>query len=397
MNEINDRQYERTGKAFVTAMLVTATLALVVSAFAGTAVAHDDGDGLTVHNDTQSLDQHGEVHTITVDRATADQSFYIDVHAPGDRTVNTTNTYSGGTELSNLELTLDPTIREDTTLTVATHAANGTELAAEEMHLDTVAAPSVSFPDQVHELDQHMEVHHITVDAVAANQPYYVDVHNSSDVTVNTTNTLSAGTALTDLQLELDPTLKSSEDLTVAVHAANGTELAAETARVTVADVVFESQTHTEDQHDEVHSIDLASATAGQEFYVDVHNTSGVTVNTTDTFAAGTELESLPLELSPTLKQTENLTVAVHAADGTELAAQTARVNVQEGDDSTTTTTEESSDEETTAPGTTDADGSTATDDSDTAGETTSGSGPGFGVVLAIVGLVGALLLGRAH
>jgi len=394
-----------TSTAVATSLLVVATLALVASAFAGTAVAHDDGDGLTLHNSTQPLDEHGEVHTITVDKATADESFYVDVHTDNGTTVNTTNTVSAGTEFTNLTLALDPTIRNDTTLNVAIHAENGTELAAERMFLNVVEAPSVTFDEQRHELDEHMEVHTITVESVAANQPYYVDVHNSSDVTVNTTNTIEAGAVQTDLELDLSPTLKSSENLPVAVHAENGTELAADTARVTVADVVFESQTHEEDQHDEVHTITLDSATAGQSFYVDVHNTSGVTVNTTNTVSAGTTLDDLDLVLSPTLKSGENLTVAVHAENGTELAAQTARVTVEEAADETTpsTTTDEpttsdsttgTSDQTVTATSSpTDTDSATATEATDTASE----SGPGFGVVLAIVGLLGAVLLGRAY
>ena len=387
-------------------LVVVAGVVLLATAFTGAVAAHDDGNGVTVHNSTKPLDQHGEVHHITVDRSTANESFYVDVHTADGRTVNTTRTYDAGTELTDLELELDPTIREDTSLMVAVHAENGTELAAETMFLDTVPAPTVQFAAQTHALDEHDEVHHITVDAVAANQPYYVDVHNTSGVTVNTTGTFDAGQAVTDLELELDPTLKSSENLTVAVHAENGTELAAETARVTTAHVEFAAQTHTEDEHDEVHEIDLAAASAGTEFYVDVHTANG-TINTTETFAAGTRVGNLELELEPTLKRSKNVTVAVHATDGTELAAETARVTGEPntdsstetetgGDDSETETMDEgSSGDSTTAADDADGEDATSTDEGDETTGTTSGTGAGFGVVVALLGVVGALLLGR--
>lgn len=102
---------------------------LGLAAFSGAAAAHDDGDGLTAHNQTQPLDQHDEVHTITIDKATADTDFYVDVHANGS-TINETATFEAGTTLEDLELDLNSAIESDTEVTVAVHAADETELAA---------------------------------------------------------------------------------------------------------------------------------------------------------------------------------------------------------------------------------------------------------------------------
>ncbi|MFQ3319298.1 MAG: hypothetical protein ACI80F_001360, partial [Natronomonas sp.] len=311
--------------AFSIALLVAVSL-LAVGLFAGGAAAHPDAADLVVHNQTQVLDEHDEVHTITVDSATADTEFYIDVHGEqGD--LNATGTFEAGTTVENLALQLDPTITNDTTVTVATHAANGTELEAQEIRVDVVEAPTVEFDDQTHALDEHDEVHTITVDTVAANQEYYVDVH-SEDGNHNKTATFEAGTAQTDLNLNLDPTLKNETNVTVAVHAANGTELAATTATVTTADVTFTNQTQVLDEHDEVHTITVEEATAEVPFYVDFHAEQG-DLNATDTFEADTTLENATLDLDPTLTETTEVTVAVHAEDGTELSASTATVTVE--------------------------------------------------------------------
>lgn len=214
-------------------LLVVVSL-LAVGLFAAGVAAHGEDADLVVHNQTQVLDEHDEVHTITVDAATAATEFYLDVHTEaGDR--NKTATFEAGTTVENLDLELDPTITEDTTVTVATHAANGTELEAQEITVEVVDAPTVEFADQIREADEHEEVHTITVDTVAANEEYYVDVHTEAGDR-NKTATFEAGTAQTDLELSLEPPLTNTTNVTVAVHAANGTELAAQSATVTVED-----------------------------------------------------------------------------------------------------------------------------------------------------------------
>lgn len=225
------------------AVLFAVAVALTAALFSGAAAAHDDGDGLTVHNQTKTLDEHDEVHTITVDKATAETEFYIDVHA-NNESINKTTTFEAGTVKEDLELELDPTITSDTTVTIATHAANGTELANETIMVSVVEAPVVSFTDQTHELDEHGEVHNITVDLVAANEDYYVDVHVGNK-SINKTTTYDGGSAKTNLTLTLDPTLTSTQNVTVAVHATNGTELAAQTATVSVTDGSAQNGTKT--------------------------------------------------------------------------------------------------------------------------------------------------------
>jgi PGF-CTERM protein len=129
-----------------------------------------------------------------------------------------------------------------------------------------------------------------------------------------------------------------------------------------------------------------------------------VTVNTTKTLDAETALRDLELELEPALNAGENLIVAVRAENGTELAAETARVRVEGRDETAEETTERSDeDDQTTEEGETDeptTEASTADDDgtaTDGATDTSSSDGAGFGVVLALLGVVGALLLGRVR
>ncbi len=371
-------QYQ-TKRAVTQIVVLVAAISLAVVAGSSGAVAHDDGDGLTVHNQTKSLDQHGEIHTLTIDKASADTDYYVDLHTENG-TINTTQTFGAGTTQENFEVTLSPTITSDTEVTVATHAANGTELASKTISVNVVEAPMVSFSDQVHQLDQHDEVHHITVDTAAADEDYYVDVHTANG-TINTTQTFEGGTAQTDLELTLDPTLTETTDVTAAVHAANGTELAAETATVATADVQFSNQTHELDEHGEIHHVDVEQVSAGVPYYVDVHTADG-TINTTRTFEAGTTVETLELALSPTITSDTDVTVAVHTEDGTELAASTATVTVDEAGQMQTETTDSPTGDSTST--------STATDETPT-----DESVPGFGVVIAIVALVGAALLGR--
>jgi hypothetical protein len=354
--------------------LFAAVSLLTIALFAGGAAAHPEGADLVVHNQTQVMDEHDEVHTITVDSATADTEFYVDVHAEqGD--LNTTKTFEAGTTVEDLELVLEPTLTEDTTVTVATHAANGTELEAQTIAVDVVDAPTVEFSDQTRELDEHDEVHTISVDTVAADQEYYVDVHSEYG-DLNTTETFAAGTAQTDLELVLEPTLKNTTNVTVAVHATNGTELAAQTATVTTAGVTFSDQTRQVDEHDEVHTINVEQVTAGKPYYVDVHTDAG-DLNKTRTFEAGTTIEDLELVLEPTLTETTNVTVAVHAEDGTELAAQTATVTV-EGNEATGTATDTATE------------GTASGDQAGTEQSDTNGDGAGFGAIAALVAAVAA-------
>jgi PGF-CTERM protein len=372
-------------------IILAAVISLVAITASGGAVAHADGNGLTAHNQTVPLDQHGEIHTLTIDKANADTDFYVDLHTENG-TINTTQTFEAGTTREDFEVTLSPTIKSDTEVTVATHAANGTELAAETISVDTTEAPTVSFSDQVHQLDDHDEIHHITVDTAAANEDYYVDVH-TADGTINTTQTFNGGTAQTDLELTLNPTLTETTNVTAAVHATNGTELAAETATVATADVQFSEQSHELDEHGEVHQIDVEQATAGVPYYVDVHTANG-TVNTTRTFEAGTTVEDLELTLSPTITSDTDVTVALHTEDGAEIAASTATVTVMSDSTATDETeTDESGSDETE----TDESGSdeTETDESSSDETATSESTPGFGVIIAVVALLGAALLGR--
>lgn len=372
-------------------IILAAVISLVAIAASGGAAAHDDGNGLTVHNQTTPVDQHDEVHTLTIDKASADTDFYVDLHTENG-TINTTQTFNAGTTQENLTVTLSPTIESDTEVAVATHAANGTELASETIFVDTVETPTVSFSDQVHQLDDHDEVHQITVDTAAAAEDYYVDVHTENG-TINTTQTFDGGTAQTDLELTVDPTLTETTSVTAAVHAANGTELAAETATVATANVQFSEQDHELDEHGEIHQVTVEQANAGVPYYVDAHTANG-TVNTTQTFAAGTTVEELELTLSPTITSDADVTVALHTEDGTEIAASTATVATTSSGTATdeTMTDESSSNETATDEGSS---SETATSEDDSSETTTSESTPGFGVVVAIVALLGAALLGR--
>lgn len=260
-------------------------------------------------------------------------------------------------------------------MTVATHATNGTELANETITVTPVSAPTVEFHDQVQELDTHDEVHTLTVDTVAANQQYYVDVHTPDD-DLNKTRTFSSGTARTELELVLDPTITSTQNVTVAVHATDGTELAAETATITTVELDVSNQTREVDKHDEVHTISVDAVGAGTDYYVDVHGTNGDLSETT-TFNAGTRRTDLALDLSPTLTTDRTVTAAIHAADGTELAAEQITVDV--ADQTTATPTETT----------------TATPTATETESVTESDSPGFGVVAALVALVGTLLIAR--
>lgn len=140
-----------------------------------------------------------------------------------------------------------------------------------------------------------------------------------------------------------------------------------------------------DDEHGEIHTLTIDRASADTDYYVDVH-TDNTTVNTTQTFEAGTTSEGLELELSPTITSDTGVTVALHTENGTEIAASTATVSVNESaqmDTDNTTATESMAT-------------ATASTEMGNATETpTGGSGPGFGVAAAIAALLGAVLFGR--
>jgi len=149
---------------------------------------------------------------------------------------------------------------------------------------------------------------------------------------------------------------------------------------VTTADVQFSKQTHDLDKHGEIHTITVNKASAGKPYYIDVHTSQG-TINKTQVFDADTTKESFQVVLDPTIESDTEVTVAVHAKDGTELAASTAMVKVTEGESRTTTTAGDGSGSEITT----------------TAEETTGGSGPGFGIAAALVALIGAAFVGVCY
>lgn len=147
---------------------------------------------------------------------------------------------------------------------------------------------------------------------------------------------------------------------------------------MTTADVQFSNQTHELDEHGEIHTITVNNASAGKPYYIDFHTSQG-TLNKTQVFDAGTTKESFEVVLDQTIKSDTEVTAAVHAKDGTELAASTAMVEVTEGESQTTTTADENSGGETTTE------------------ETTDESGPGFGIVVAVIALIGAAFVGMRY
>lgn len=105
------------------------------AALAGPVAAHEEDADLAAHNQTQVADENGVVTTLTVDKATADEEFYVDVHGP-DGDLNETATFEANTTLENLELALEPGVTDSEEVSVAIHATDGTELLAESVAID---------------------------------------------------------------------------------------------------------------------------------------------------------------------------------------------------------------------------------------------------------------------
>lgn len=363
---------------------VLTLLILSMVAVPGMVVAHEDDDRLTTHDQTKTLDEHGEVHTLTIAKATADTAFYIDIHRNGE-TINTTRTFKDGTTVKDLTVTLSPTIKEDTNVTVAVHTKNGSEITAETMHIDVVDAPTVAFNDQTRAYDKHNEVHTIIIERVAADQPYYVDVHTANG-TINTTRVFDAGTVQDDLTLTASPSIKHATNVTVAVHAKNGTELAAEAATVTTADVDFDGVAVESNAEGQITAIRVERATAEVPFYVDVH-TANNEINTTREYDANTTLQNITLQLSTPVEPGTDVNVAVHAATGTEIAAQSASMIVTGASGDATSQL---------VRGSTTTDEPTSTPANTTPVDTSASTLPGFGAIVAVIAIVAsAFALGR--
>lgn len=317
----------RTGGVSVALGLLVAT-AMVAGGVGSVAAEHRPT--LDVTDQTNPPDESGNVTTLTVERAAAQEAFSLSVSGPNGTDYNTTRTYDPGTTLQDVALTLDPAVANDTTVTVRMRNASGVTLATETVRVRVLDSPGVAVSDQVRARTGAGAVYGITVDAATAPQSFYIDIRDSG-TEYGRTQTFAANRTVEDIKLGLDVGLAVDTTLTVAVRNRSGATLAAETVNVTVANqtaLTAGNPTGLIDE-DAVDELRLAGATAPRDFYVDVHDAS-TEYNHTRIYQAGTELESVTLAIEPGISSDRNVTYAVHAADGTELLAREVAVNVVE-------------------------------------------------------------------
>lgn len=132
MTFIRDVRGGIVGSPIVFLTVAVAVGLIGAAALAGLVAAHEEDADLAAHNQTQVADENGVVTTLTLDKATADEEFYVDVHGP-DGDLNETATFEANTTL---ELALEPGVTDSEEVSVAIHATDGTELLAESVAID---------------------------------------------------------------------------------------------------------------------------------------------------------------------------------------------------------------------------------------------------------------------
>ncbi|WP_135534002.1 hypothetical protein [Halostella pelagica] len=265
-------------------------------------------------------DQTGNGTNLTVDNASANVGFYLNASANGS-TLNETDDFAADESFEG-NLTLAPPLEENSTVQVAVYdAETDEELADTNVTYNVTPAEEPAAPTTTLEVaNQSGNGANLTVDSASASTEFYVDVHRNETV-LNETNDFAADESF-EGDLTLAPALEDNATLRVAVHDSDtGEELNATNVTYNVTpDEEISPPTAAIDVANQTGNgtnLSVDNATASTDFYVDVHDDNGVTLNETATFAADESFEG-DLTMEPPLEGNATLRVAVHDAETDE-------------------------------------------------------------------------------
>ncbi|WP_225334883.1 DUF7282 domain-containing protein [Halomicrobium urmianum] len=259
-------------------------------------------------------DQAGNGSELVVANASASVDYVVEAEADG--ATATSDQFDADESVQNLTLDLEPPLENDSTVNVSVvDAANDTELANESVEYDvTAAAPTAPTANLTVE-DQRGHGSVLNVTSANASVDYYVAAEYDGE-SVRSEN-LSAGEAVENLTLPLDPPIENDTTVDVAVRAAvDDTELANESVEYQVTEEAEPTANVTvENQTANYTHVDLASADLSEGGFVALHANS--TNGTDDVLGVSAylepgEYEALSIELDEPIYRNGTLNATVY-------------------------------------------------------------------------------------
>ncbi|WP_340098639.1 hypothetical protein [Salinibaculum salinum] len=263
-------------------------------------------------------DQTGNGTALDVSRATADVVFYLE--ARYDEELSQSENFSADETVENETLALDPPIENDTAIEVAIVAAeDGEELATQEINY-TVEPDAEPEPEAELQVDDQTG-DGTTLNVSRANASVGFALEARYDGETAPSENFSAGTAVENETLELDPPIENDTTVEVAIVATeDGEELATQEINYTV----------------ERETVDLNVSVVGQNVTVDNPSDTAVTVTATEN-ETGTETELAVPAIANVTETFDpgNYTLTSEAEDGREvtLDGQAERAIIVESDE----------------------------------------------------------------
>ncbi|WP_226010490.1 DUF7282 domain-containing protein [Halomicrobium salinisoli] len=268
-------------------------------------------------------DQAGNGSELVVANASASVDYVVEAEADGSTA--TSDQFDAGEGAENLTLALEPPLENDSTVNVSlVDAANDTELANESVEYNVTAEEVEPTPTaNLTVEDQSGNGSVLNVTNATASVEYYVAAEYD-DETVRSEN-LSAGEAVENLTLALDPPIENDTSVDVSVRAAaDDAELANETVEyeVAAAEAVPTASVTAENQTVNYTHVTVASAALSEGGFVAIHANS--TNGTDDVLGASAylepgEYEALSIELDEPIYRNGTVNATVYRdADGDE-------------------------------------------------------------------------------
>ncbi len=267
-------------------------------------------------------DQAGNGSVLNVTSANASVPFVVEAAANGSTAAS--DQFDAGEGVENLTLALEPPLENDSDVTVSVvHAANDTDLANETIEYDVTAEEQPAPTANLTVEDQSGNGSVLNVTGANASVEYYLEA--SYDGTAVRSENLSAGEAVENLTLPLDPPIENDTSVDVAVRAAaDDAELANETVdyRVTTDEAEPTANVTVENQTANYTHVAVASANLSEGGFVALHANS--TNGTDDVLGASAylepgEYEAISIELDEPIYRNGTLNATVYRdADGDE-------------------------------------------------------------------------------
>ncbi|WP_290817256.1 hypothetical protein [Halovivax sp.] len=272
-------------------------------------------------------DQTGQGETLTVDRASASEEYYVEASYDGE--IVETEPFEANETVENLSLDLVPPLEADVDVTVAVKTTEDGEALETTVIEYVVEEEPVERAAELDAPDQTGEGETLTVDRVTADVEYVVEARYDGEAVA--TEPFEADETVQNLTLDLEPPIDDDVDVTVAVvAAADDEDLETTGIRYTVEEPVERTaELEVSDQAGDGETLTVERAFADEAFYVEARY--GDEVVESQGFEADETVQNLTIDLEPPTEDDAVVEVSVRAAaDGDPLATEEIEYALEE-------------------------------------------------------------------